>query len=227
MELAKSDRGKINDDCIDFKPAVPVSLEQKRLPASSSPEASSPRCSPRPEPSGNAPSPPYKSSSSSLSTPDCHTFSYLSKRTAPSLVEDCCQTDLNDKFVALHKCLPPLSLDSFPREMEETDSRADEQDQAFLDKALLISTPQRNPSKMMILKRATDYIMELEQRNKSLLQKNMELQNRRTPLITAPDTPSQLQHLQPWLCEESDGEQKAKEGEVPGLSHTNSDMKDL
>ncbi|KAH8656746.1 hypothetical protein BGZ61DRAFT_486522 [Ilyonectria robusta] len=225
MEPAKSDWGKINDDRID---SVPVSLEQKRLPPSSSPEASSPRCSPKPESSGNAPSSPYKSSSPSLSTPDRHTLSYLSKGTASSLVEDWYHTDLNDKFVALHKCLPPLSLESHQQEMKETDSEADEQDQAFLEKALPRSTPQRNPSKTMILKRATDYIMELDQRNKSLLQEKMELQSRLTPLITAPDTPSQLQHLQPWLCEESEeGEEKAKEGEVLGLSHTNSDMKDF
>ncbi|KAH8656748.1 hypothetical protein BGZ61DRAFT_466292 [Ilyonectria robusta] len=216
-------------DRLDFKPAV-LSREQQRLPASSSPEAASPRCSPRPESSGNARPSPYKSLSPSLSTPDRHTPSYLSKGTASSLVEDWYHTDLNDKFVALHKCLPPLSLESHQQEMKETDSEADEQDQAFLEKAFLRPTSQRNRSKTVILRRATDYIMELEQRNKSVLQENMVLQSRLAPLITAPDTPSQprppLSHLQPWLCEENDEvEKKGKEGEVLELSHTKRDMK--
>lgn len=141
------------------------------------------------------------------------------------MIEDLYHTDVNDKFVALHKCLPPLSLESLQQEMAETDSEADEQGQAFLENALLRSTPLRNPSKTMILKRATDYIMELEQRNKSLLQQKMELQIHLAPLITALDTPSQLQHLQPRLCEESDAG-KRKEGEVLGLFHTKCDRKE-
>lgn len=141
------------------------------------------------------------------------------------MVEDSDHTDLNDKFVALRKCLPPLPFKSHQQKMEETDGD-DEQDRAFPEKALLRSTPQRNPSKMMILKSATDYIMELEQRKESLLEEQKELQSRLSPLIMAPDTRSQPQHLQPRLYEESEGEKKRKEGEVLGLSHTKFDMKD-
>uniref|UniRef100_A0A0D2XT50 Uncharacterized protein n=1 Tax=Fusarium oxysporum (strain Fo5176) TaxID=660025 RepID=A0A0D2XT50_FUSOF len=51
--------------------------------------------------------------------------------------------------------------------------------------------PQRNPSKTMILEKAMDYIMKLEQRNERLLQQNIELQSRLALLITAPDPASQ------------------------------------
>ncbi|KAH6871142.1 hypothetical protein B0T10DRAFT_261951 [Thelonectria olida] len=216
MESEESALGESNDDRLDFEPTDPLSLEQKRQPASSSPEASSRSCSPRQESPGNARPPSYKSSLSSLSIPDGHTRSYLSKGTAPGLVEDWHHPDLNDKFVALDKCLPPLLLEPH------------QQDQAFLEEALLRSAPQRNPSKTMILKRATDYIAELEQRNQSLSQENKELQSRPTPLITVPHTPSQLHNRQPWLCEESvEGQNKGKEVEVLGLSHTKNDMKDF
>ncbi|KAH6874194.1 hypothetical protein B0T10DRAFT_233027 [Thelonectria olida] len=206
-----------SNDRLDFEPVSPLSLEQKRLPASSSPEAFSRSCSLRQESLGNARPLSYESSSSSsVSIPDGHTRSYLSKGTASSSVEDWYHPDLNDKFVALNKCLPQLFLESH------------QPDQAFLEEALLKSAPQPNPSKTMILKRATDYITELEQRNESLLQENKELQSRLAPLITVPHTPSQLQHRQPRLCEASDeGQNKGKEVEVLGCSHTKNDMKDF
>lgn len=132
MESAKSG---INHDRPDFKPVVPLSQEKKRLPASISPEAFSPRHSPIAEPSGNARPSPSKSFSPSPSTSRRHTPSYLPKGTAPSVIEEWYDTDVNDRFVALHKCLSPLSLESLRQGREEMPSEADEQDQAFLEMA--------------------------------------------------------------------------------------------
>jgi hypothetical protein len=182
MESAKSG---INHDRPDFKPVVPLSQEKKRLPASISPEAFSPRHSPIAEPSGNARPSPSKSFSPSPSTSPRHTPSYLPKGTAPSVIEDWDDTDVNDRFVALHKYLSPLSLEFLRQGREEIPSEADEQDQAFLEMALLRSMPQRNPSKTMILKRAMDYILKLELRNERLFQQNIELQNRLAHSVSA------------------------------------------
>lgn len=196
IEPAKQDRGEINHDRPGVKPVAPPSQEQKRLSASLSSEAPSPCRSLRPEPSGNLRPLPYKSSLS-VSTPHRHTPSYLSKGTVPILIQNWYHTDVNDKPVAIHKCHPPPSLESFRHGSEGTPSSVDEQDQAFLEIALLRSIPQRNPSKTMILKKAMDYIMKLEQRNERLLQQNIELQSRLALLITASDPASEVRHPQP------------------------------
>jgi hypothetical protein len=197
IEPAKQDRGEISHDRPGVKPVAPLSQQQKRLPASLSSEAPSPSRSLRPEPSGNSRPLPYKSSSLSVSTPHRHTPSYLSKGTVPSLVENWYHTDVNDKPVEINKYHHPLSLESFRHGSEATSSAADEQDRAFLEIALLRSMPQRNPSKTMILEKALDYIMMLEQRNERLLKQNIELQSRLVLLITAPDPASQVRHPQP------------------------------